>query len=171
MLLCNEHLTWSGVIDMAFWPYTYALFSFKKINIWLASLERWLLLLQKLWLICAYEQTVQSVYLLPDGFPRVRRLFCQQWRLSSDWHFAQADLYYLFHTIHFNSTQIILRSTMCTDPGVSYRNDLGTCIFVREAMEKKAHGYAILRGSSWLLTWRKQRKRSVINIYFTYFCI
>ena len=50
---------------------------------------------------------------------------------------------------------------MCTDPGVSYRNYLGTCIFVREAMAKTAHGYVILRDSSWLLTLRKQRKRSV----------
>ena len=50
---------------------------------------------------------------------------------------------------------------MCMDPGVSYRNYLGTCIFVQEAMEKTAHGYVILRGSSWLLTCRKQRKRSV----------
>ena len=63
------------------------------------------------------------------------------------------------HMVHFHSTQIIFRSTMCTDPGVSYRNYLGMCNFVRET----AHGYVILRGSSWLLTWRKQRKRSVMR--------
>ena len=37
----------------------------------------------------------------------------------------------------------------------------GTCIFVWESMENTAHGYVISRGSSWLLPWRKQRKRSV----------
>ena len=46
-------------------------------------------------------------------------------------------------------------------PRCFLQDNLGTCIFVREAMEKTAHGYVILRGSSWLLTYRKQRKRSV----------
>ena len=56
-----------------------------------------------------------------------------------------------------------MSTTICTDPGVSYRNHLDTCIYVWEPMENTAHGYVISRGSSWLLTWRKQRKRSVIT--------
>ena len=52
-------------------------------------------------------------------------------------------------------------ATICMDPGVSYRNYLGMCILVWKPMVKTTHGYVILGGSSWLLTWRKQRKRSV----------
>ena len=58
-------------------------------------------------------------------------------------------------------------ATTCTDPGVSYRNYLGTCIFVWEPMVNTALGDVILGGSSWLLTRRKQRKRSVS--YYTVF--
>ena len=43
-------------------------------------------------------------------------------------------------------------ATICTDPGVSYRNYLGTCIFVWEPMVNTARGYVILGGLSWLLT-------------------
>ena len=54
-----------------------------------------------------------------------------------------------------------MSTLICTDHGVSDRNYLGTCIIVWEPMKKTAHGYVILGGSSWLLTCRKQRKRSV----------
>ena len=37
-----------------------------------------------------------------------------------------------------------MSTTISTDPGVSCRNYLGTCIFVWEPMEKTAHGYVIL---------------------------
>ena len=67
------------------------------------------------------------------------------------------------HKEYFHWTQIIMSTTICTDPGVSYRNHLDTCIYVWEPMENTAHGYVISRGSSWLLTWRKQRKRSVTH--------
>ena len=69
------------------------------------------------------------------------------------------------HKVHFHWTQIIMSTTICTDPGVSYRNHLDTCIYVWEPMENTAHGYVISRGSSWLLTWRKQRKRSVSLLF------
>ena len=72
------------------------------------------------------------------------------------------------HKVHFHWTQIIMSTTICTDPGVSSRNHLDTCIYVWEPMENTAHGYVISRGSSWLLTWRKQRKRSVIPVTPSY---
>ena len=79
---------------------------------------------------------------------------------------AQADLNSLFATFIryiFTGRKSFRSATICTDQGVSYRNYLGTCIFVWEPMVNTAHGYVILGGSSWLLTVRKQRKRSVMN--------
>ena len=50
-------------------------------------------------------------------------------------------------------------ATTCTDPGVSYRNYLGTCIFVWEPMVNTAHGYAILGGFK-LVTNLKETKEA-----------
>ena len=59
---------------------------------------------------------------------------------------AQADLNSLFATfIRYIITgrKSFRSATICTDPGVSYRNYLGTCIFVWEPMVNTSHGYVI----------------------------
>ena len=52
-----------------------------------------------------------------------------------------------------------MSSTICTDPGVSYRNYLGTCIYVWEPMEKTTQGYVILGGFK-LVTNLKETKEA-----------
>ena len=105
---------------------------------------------------------------------KIEKLFSEQCWFWSDWQFAQADLNSLFATFIrciITGRESFRFTTICMDRGVSYRNYLGMCIFVWEPMMNIAHGYVILGGSSWLLTWRKQRKRSVsISELSSVFC-
>ena len=65
-------------------------------------------------------------------------------------YFIQVFVFTTNH--HLNGHKSNRSATICTGPGVSYRNYLGTCLFVWEPMVNTAHGYVILGGSSWLLT-------------------